>query len=68
MLSRRSLMSWLNEPCPPPVNTIHNTVNRVELIDHRESSDNRGLVFSAWDAKSVLVSIQDDRTLKVFLS
>ncbi|QPO16688.1 hypothetical protein SEA_KASHFLOW_80 [Mycobacterium phage KashFlow] len=63
-------MSWLHEPCPPQVcNTIHDTINRVELIDHRESSDNRGLVFSAWDAKSVLVSVQDDgRTLKVFLS
>lgn len=63
-------MSWLNEPCPPTVEfTTHGQINRVELIDHRSSSGKPGRVFSAMDAESVVLSIQDDgRTLKVFLS
>ncbi|SLH92535.1 Uncharacterised protein [Mycobacteroides abscessus subsp. massiliense] len=61
-------MSWLDEP--PRVDfTSHGQINRVELIDHRSSSDKPGRVFISMDVETVVVSIQDEgRTLKVFLS
>lgn len=42
-------------------------VTRVEVIDHRKSSQNPGRIFSAWGV-AVMLSYQDgDRTLKVFV-
>lgn len=63
-------MSWLNEPCPPRADfSSHGQINRVELIDHRESSGKPGRVFSSMDVETLLLSLQDGgRTLKVFVS
>lgn len=63
-------MSWLEEPVTPPTDfTSHGRISRVELIDHRKGSKNRGSVFAAHDVEVVNLSLQDEgRTLKVFLA
>lgn len=63
-------MGWLDEPCPPSTDfTSHGRINRVELIDHRSSSDKPGRVFTSMDVDNLTLSIQDEgRTLKVFIS
>jgi hypothetical protein len=62
-------MSWLNEPSPPTIDLVNRSVTRVELIDHRSSSDKPGRVFQAHDVETALLSFQDDgQTLKVFIS
>lgn len=72
------MSSWLEEPCPPPLNfTSEGRINRVELIDHRSAEkpssrvypEARGRKFEVHDAETVVLSIQDEgRTLKVFVS